>query len=155
MHLLYGLAGSGKTTLARRLAADGRALRLTLDEWMIRLHPGLDLTSPDYGRRADDVREVMWSAAEQALAAGVDVVLDWNAWSRERRRWAVSRPEAAGASVVLHRLSTTLEVATARALDRERSGAAYAHPVTPEGNTHLAGLMQEPDPAEGLEIIDH
>lgn len=36
VHLMYGLAGSGKTTRARELAADGAAVRFTLDEWLLR-----------------------------------------------------------------------------------------------------------------------
>lgn len=40
VNLFYGLAGSGKTTEARRLQEDHQALRFTLDEWMIRLYPG-------------------------------------------------------------------------------------------------------------------
>ena len=35
--LTCGLPGAGKTTLAMRLAADRRALRLTQDEWLIAL----------------------------------------------------------------------------------------------------------------------
>ncbi|WP_405002659.1 AAA family ATPase [Georgenia subflava] len=45
VHLLYGLGGSGKTTRARELCQDGRAVRLTLDEWMIRLYPDVAFDS--------------------------------------------------------------------------------------------------------------
>lgn len=37
-HVLVGLPASGETTVARRIAADGSAVRFTLDEWMLRLH---------------------------------------------------------------------------------------------------------------------
>lgn len=43
LHLLYGLSGSGKSTLARTLQAQGPAVRFTLDEWMLRLHPELSI----------------------------------------------------------------------------------------------------------------
>ncbi|MGE3273288.1 MAG: AAA family ATPase, partial [Chloroflexota bacterium] len=48
LHLMVGLPGSGKTTLARQLEAQYSALRLTPDEWHIRLF------GQDYG---DDMTE--------------------------------------------------------------------------------------------------
>lgn len=152
VHLLYGLAGSGKTTLARELSSSGRGVRFTLDEWMLRLHPGLDFESTAYGEKAAQVREVIWKIAEQILIAGVDVVLDWNSWSLARRSWAVERASAIGATVHLHWLTASVEVANARVRDRTANGAQFAHPVTTEGNKHLASLMEEPSSAEGMEI---
>ncbi|MDO5661283.1 MAG: ATP-binding protein [Brachybacterium sp.] len=154
VHLLYGLSGSGKTTHARRLSADGAAVRFTLDEWMLRLHPELSFDDDRYGERIDQVKDLIWSVADQVLAAGVDVVLDWNSWSRQRRSWAVTRARAAGVSVVLHRLLVGVDDASDRAEGRTRSNAAYAHPVTAAHNVHLASLMEEPAPEEGFEIRD-
>ena len=37
LHLVCGLPGSGKTTLAKRLEQELPALRLTPDEWMPRI----------------------------------------------------------------------------------------------------------------------
>lgn len=155
VHLLYGLAGSGKSTLARHLCADGGAVRFTLDEWMLRLYPDLDFESREYGARAVEVRELIWSTAEQVIAAGVDAVLDWNSWSRERRAWAVARASGIGAPVTVHVLTTPVEEASRRAADRTAAGAGYVHPVTRSGNAHLARLMQEPDVSEGFEILRH
>lgn len=155
VHLFYGLAGSGKTTLARELSSGGRGVRFTLDEWMMSLHPGLGFESAEYGERAANAREVIWTMAEQVLMAGVDVVLDWNSWSRARRSWAVERASKIGAPVSLHMLTTSIEVASARVRERIASDTPFAHPVTMEGNEHLATLMEEPSSAEGMEIHRH
>lgn len=155
LHLLYGLSGSGKSTLARTLQEQGPAVRFTLDEWMLRLHPELSIENPSYGERAEVVRALIWSVAEQVLRSGVDVVLDWNSWSRVRRTWARERAETVGAEVVLHRLSTSLEESTRRAKQREQSGAAFSHRITFEANQHLTGLLEEPTAGEGLTILEH
>jgi predicted kinase len=155
VHLFYGLAGSGKTTLARALAAEGKAVRFTLDEWMIRLYPGLPFDSADYGRRAEDVTDLVWSLAEQVLRAGVDVALDWNSWSRARREWAVRRAATIPAAVVLHRLDASVERATAQAGQRHGDPRSeYTHPIERRGNEHLASIMEPPSEAEGFRIID-
>ncbi|TDE98800.1 hypothetical protein EXU48_00935 [Occultella glacieicola] len=129
-------------------------MRFTLDEWMLRLYPGLGFDTLAYGSRAEQVKVLIWSGAEQVLAAGTDVVLDWNTRSVERRRWAVARARAAGADVVLHKLTTPVEIASARARVRSATGRAFAHPVTAAGNEHLATLMEEPSPDEGMRIVE-
>lgn len=155
VHLLYGFAGSGKSTLARALCVNGRGVRFTLDEWMLRLFPDLPFESRAYGVKAAEVRELIWSCAEQVLETGFDVVVDWNSWSVERRRWAVQRAVAACSPVVLHKLTATVGTASQQARERTERGTHYAHPVTREGNDHLATLMQEPSPDEGVEIHEH
>lgn len=155
VHLMYGLAGSGKSTLARELSRGGRGVRFTFDDGMLRLHPGIDFESTDYGQKAVVVRELTWTVAEQVLTAGVDVVLDWNSWSRARRRWASERASALGVPVVLHILTASVEVASGRIRDRAASGAQFARPVTVQGNEHLASLMKEPSSKEGMAIHYH
>lgn len=66
----------------------------------------------------------------------------------------MERARRVGARVVLHKLTTPAEVASARALARTRAGQAYAHPTTVEGNEHLAVLMEEPSPDEGVQIVE-
>ena len=109
LHLLCGLVGSGKSTLARRLEAEAPAVRLTLDEWMLRLTPELALEDPAYGERAAVVRALLSDIVEQVLRTGSDAILDWNSWSRERRADGIARARRVGAEVLVHRLTTPLE----------------------------------------------
>lgn len=155
VHLMYGLSGSGKSTLAQDLADRAPAVRFTLDEWMLRLHPELTIDDAAYGDRAVAARELIWSIAEQVLITGTDVVLDWNSWSAARRAWALERASSVGAAVILHRLSTSLEESTRRAQEREAAGTSLAHRITLTGNEHLARLLEEPTDEEGLTILDH
>ena len=154
VHLLFGLAGSGKSTVARELAVAG-AIRFTLDEWMLRLFPELSFDSPTYGDRAEQVKEVIWSVAAQIVTIGSDVVLDWNSWSRRRRSWAVERARPLSAPVILHVLSATVEQASARATARAAAGQPWTHPVSREDNEHLASLMETPADSEGFELVLH
>lgn len=80
---------------------------------------------------------------------GVEVVLDWNFWSADRRRWAIQRARHVGADVELHWLPTPQAEATARA---QRRTGGHFHEITPEGNAHLAQLMEPPTESEGLTI---
>lgn len=154
VHLFYGLSGSGKTTRARELAEHLPAVRFTLDEWMLRLYPDLTYDSAGYGERAEQVKELIWSVAAQVLLTGSDVLLDWNSWSRERRRWVVSRAadHAHRPSVHLHWLTTSTQVADARLAARAAAGTPHTHAVRAAHNAQLADLMEPPDEDEGLTI---
>lgn len=99
LHLIVGLPGVGKTTLAMRLEAEYRAVRLTTDDWMLPLFGESD---PD-GKR--DVMEgrLLW-VAHRALVAGADVVVDYGCWSPEER-WAVRAiAEVSDSELRLHAL---------------------------------------------------
>jgi predicted kinase len=88
LYVMVGLPAAGKTTVARRLEVERRALRFTPDEWM----------NPLFGESmADGKRNVlegrMIATALSALRAGVDVVLDFGVWARDERtalRWLAS-----------------------------------------------------------------
>lgn len=154
VHLMLGLSGAGKTTLARELEAEG-ALRLTLDEWMIDRYPGLRFDSEEYGERVGPMRDELWAQAAAALAQGRDVVLDWNAWSRKRRTWVVERARPLHADLVLHWLRTSHEDATRRLAARAERADPGTHPTTADGNLHLASLVEEPTADEGFVVILH
>ena len=157
LHLTVGLPGSGKTTLARDLAARTGALRLTPDEWM---QPLFGVSDVD-GKR--DVLEgrLIWTGF-QALRGGLSVILDFGCWSPEER-WAIrDLAGLAGADFRLHHLWVDEEVRRARcdarwlevphetfpmsAADQERYVAACIPPSADE-----LSYAPIPDPPAGHE----
>lgn len=118
---------------------------------MLRLH-GLAYDDPGYPDLAEKCKDLIWDIAQQVLAAGVDVVLDWNQWSRSRRQeWAAKAAEL-GYGSVLYYLRVPVETAIARALDRAAQGNTTAHNVDAAGVLHLQTLLEEPAADEGLEL---
>ncbi len=97
LHLICGLPGSSKTTLARRLERDLPALRLAPDEWMARIVGD----GYDEAKRAA-VEAVQWGIAARALSLGVDVILENGFWSRSERDDFRARAAALGADTRLH-----------------------------------------------------
>ena len=119
MYVMVGLPAAGKTTVARRIEIDRRALRFTPDEWMIPLF-GESMAN---GRR--NVLEGRFIAtAMSALRLGFNVVLDFGVWAKDERtalRWLASM---AGASCTLVYLpiSADEEELTGRSWDAPPSG---------------------------------
>ena len=108
LHLIIGLPCSGKTTLARELEAKYSALRLTTDEWHIRLfgHDYWDAmtTSEEtlHDSRHESVESIMWDVAARVLVLGVDVILDFGCWVRSQRDEFRSRAQDLGADFKIH-----------------------------------------------------
>jgi predicted kinase len=112
LFLTCGVPGSGKTTLARRLEAEQRAVRLTADEWLHELYPSesddaLNADLPLVERlqwvkaHRPLVERIQWALALRTLALGVNVVLDWGLWTREERDRYRAEAQEGGVRVVL------------------------------------------------------
>jgi predicted kinase len=110
LYLTCGLPGSGKTTLARRIERDVPALRLTADEWLHELYPGISTPEAETGPFRGRVERLQWPFALRGLELGLDVVLDWGLWGREERDLYRTGGQAVGARVVLCLLNPPIEV---------------------------------------------
>jgi hypothetical protein len=75
LHLMFGLPCSGKTTLAHQRERERAALRLTPDEWHLRLF-GQDVEEPEHDARHNLIETLLWDVAARALALGTNVILD-------------------------------------------------------------------------------
>ena len=97
--LTCGLPGAGKTTLARRLAADRGAVRLTKDEWLWALgsSPWDRVTGPK-------IEQELWRLAQEILSLGLSVVLDFGLWARIERDEMRSVARGLDVDVELHYL---------------------------------------------------
>ncbi len=101
LHLMVGLPCSGKTTLARELEYKHSAIRLTPDEWQIRLF-GQDAEDPAHNARHSLIEAMLWEVASRALVIGTNVILDFGFWAREEREDYRVRAKQLGASSEVH-----------------------------------------------------
>ncbi len=145
--LVCGLAGAGKTTLAKQLEAEG-AVRLCPDEWLIAL--GADLYDKD-ARVA--VEGLQWELAQRLVRRGLTVVDEcgvWQRWERDlRREWARSH----GIAVELRFLDAPVEELTRRVTERNRALPPDAQRIDPALVALWDDRIQRPD-ADELALFD-
>jgi predicted kinase len=143
--LMCGLPGSGKTTLARTLAAQLPALRLCPDDWLADL--GVDLFDED---PRDRLERRFWVLAQDVLRLGGHVILESGFWLRSDRDEKRLGARALGAAVELHYLDVPLDELCRRVGHRAGLGTV---PLTRARLVEYTGLLQAPDAAE-LALFD-
>ncbi|WP_456843904.1 AAA family ATPase [Cellulomonas sp. P5_C6] len=146
--LICGLPASGKSTLARRLAAQLPAIRLDKDAWVTRL--GGDVWDAEF---RDRVERLLWELTLELLEQGQSVILEWGHWARAERDEKRLGARAVGAEVELRYLSAPIDELVRRAERRTASGEWTAAPITREHFETWAANFQAPDEDE-LRLFD-
>ena len=137
--LLCGLPGSGRTTLAGRLAGGIPAVRLCLDAWMAAFGIGL------FGERTRGRLEGrLWERAQELLRLGRAVILEFGFWARSERDEKRAGARALGVSVELHCLAAPVDELCRRLEARSREGGPGTVPVGRELLGEYVKLFRAP-----------
>ena len=147
LHLMVGLPCSGKTTLARKLGYERSALRLTPDEWQVRLF-GQDAEAPEHNARHALIEALLWELASRALVLGTNVILDFGFWAREEREDYRSRAKQLGARSEVHFLDVPEDELFRRLVLRNAQLSPGAFHISEEMMKPWIAFFQKPKPDE-------
>ena len=141
LHLMVGLPGSGKTTEARKLENQYKALRFTPDEWQYFLF-GHDIS-------ASAVDPALIDGAVKALQSGVDVILDFGFWTKSERDGFRQKAHSLGADSKIHYMDVPNSIIWQRLSARNKlAGKNAVFYVSKEDFEQWSGLFEIPTKEE-------
>ena len=143
LYLTVGLPGSGKTTVARRIAQHEGILRLTPDEWMAPLFQHNDAD----GRRDILEGRLIW-VAHEVLLSGASVVLDFGCWAPEERYAIRALAESVGARFDLQYVCIEETERRARATKRWETAPESTFPMSEADHDHYLTHFRPPTTSE-------
>jgi len=146
--LICGLPGSGKTTFAKQLAQEVRAVRLSPDEWKHAL--GIDYYDEEARVRLEDR---LWLLAHELLTLEQSVIMENGFWAREERDELRLAGRTLGATVELHYLDEPVEELWRRLERRNKEGASGSVPIKRSDLDKWAAQFEAPNAVE-LALFD-
>lgn len=146
--LTCGLPGAGKTTLAVKLAADRKALRLTKDEWLWAIG-----ASPWDTAVGEKMEQELWRLAQEVLGLGVSVVLDFGLWARVERDEMRVVARDLGVGVELHFLEVAPDELWRRIGERNSAPPWDKAPIGRSDLDEWMTIFEAPD-ANELALFD-
>ena len=147
IHLICGMAGAGKTTLARQLERDLDAIRLCPDEW---IEPLLESKSdrPEMDRLRPRVQQLQWDLALRLVPKCEHVIWEPGLWHSAERYRCVEQAREAGAAVVLHYFDLSVEEIKRRVVRRNANLPKGSFRVEPDEIDRWMTWFERPDEVE-------
>ena len=142
--IVCGLPGSGKTTHAKQVQQNLRAVRFCADEWMNAME--INLWDSEARER---IEKLQWKLAQEFLTLGQNVVIEWGTWARSERDALRAGARALGAAVELHFLDAPVEALFARIRERNMESP----PTTFDDIVKWAEIFERPS-SEEMALFD-
>lgn len=120
VYLICGFIGAGKTTFAKKLEERTGAVRITKDEWSIRLI-GSDPAFDGYAEWDAKIIGLSRDFALYLAGKGIDVIMDEGFWGREEREDLKRQISAIGAGAVVYYVDTPIEEIRERVTKRNNN----------------------------------
>ena len=132
-YIICGFIGAGKTTFARKLEKETGAMRITKDEWMVKIF-GNEITSDKNFEKYDKkVTELAKHIAFKMLESGSDVIIDEGFWAKSQRDDLKKNILDMGAKPILYYVECPVEEMRERVVGRSK--------IPPEDSFEISGEM--------------
>jgi len=155
LHVLCGKLASGKTTLARQIAAEADAVLFCEDVWLSRLFPGEIASFGDYLSRSARFRSAIAPHVETLLRRGISVVFDFAGNVPQERAWARSLCETADVRLVLHYVKASDELCKRQLRRRNDELPDGSQRTTDEEFDAITKYFVPPEATEGFDVMLH
>jgi len=132
-YIICGFIGAGKTTFARKLEKETEAVRITKDEWMIKIFGNKITSDKNFEEYDKNVIELSRNIAFKILESGADVIIDEGFWAKSERDGLKKKVSELGAKPILYYVECSVEEMKKRVVTRSE--------IPPEDSFEISGEM--------------
>lgn len=120
VYMICGFIGAGKTTFAKKLEMKTGAIRITKDEWLIKLF-GHNPRIKGFEEYDEKICELSNNIAFKFVEHGLNVIIDDGFWVKKQREEMKKRIKKAGAKAVLYYVKCPMDVMKERVVNRSNN----------------------------------
>ncbi|OGM15494.1 hypothetical protein A2V56_03755 [Candidatus Woesebacteria bacterium RBG_19FT_COMBO_42_9] len=152
-YIIVGFIGSGKTTFARKLEKETRAIRFTKDEWMVRVF-GNTPPKDRFNEYDNKMTTLATDMALECLKAGISVIIDEGFWVKEHRDAIKEKVKNVGAIPKIYYVETPFEIMKARTLKRSENPPVDSFNIDEESFNQYWKHFRPPDKDEEFTLVN-
>jgi predicted kinase len=152
---MCGKMASGKSTLARELAAQENAVLLVQDELLNHLFPGEITDISEFVKYSSRLKNALGPHICALLSKGISVVLDFPANTRAQRAWFRELFERANAEHQLHYVDASDALCKRQLKGRSEDLPAGSRWTTDAEFEAITVYFQAPSEEERFNLIRH
>lgn len=132
-YIICGFIGAGKTTFARKLEKETGVVRITKDEWLVKMFGNKITSDKNFQKYDKEVTELAKHIAFKILESGSDVIIDEGFWTISQRNDLKKKILNMGAKPILYYVECSIEKMRERVVNRSKT--------PPEDSFEISGEM--------------
>src|SRR3972149_2990846 len=130
-YVICGFIGAGKTTFARKLEKETGAIRVTKDEWIIKIFGNKITLDNNFEVYDKNITKLATDIVFKILKAGKDVIIDEGFWVKSQRDDIKKKIINVGAKPILYYVECPVEKMRERVVNRSK--------IPPEDSFEISG----------------
>lgn len=147
-YIICGFIGSGKTTFARKLEKETGAIRITKDEWIIRIFGNKITSDKNFEMYDKNITELATNIVFKILKAGKDVIIDEGFWVKSQRDDIKKNILEVGAKPILYYVRCPIEKMRERVVSRSKNPPIDSFEITGDMFDNYVKHWQPPEEDE-------
>jgi hypothetical protein len=150
VYVICGFIGAGKTTFARKLEKQTGAIRVTKDEWIIKIFGNKIASDKNFGVFDKNITELATDIVFKILRAGTDVIIDEGFWVKSQRDDIKKKILDVGAKPIFYYVECPVEKMRKRVVSRNKGSSIDSFEISEEMFDRYLKYWEPPKKEEGM-----
>ena len=149
-YVICGFIGAGKTTFARKLEKETGAIRVTKDEWIIKIFGNKITSDKNFAVFDKNITGLARDFAFKILKAGKDVIIDEGFWVKSQRDDIKKKILQVGAKPIFYYVECSINKMKERVIDRSKNPPTDSFEINEEMFDKYLKYWEPPKKEEGI-----